>query len=179
MSRQWMYGDRRCPEFINGLHNFLDVAEANKRNGFMCCPCSVCKNTKDYSSSKTLHIHLLQYGFISGYNCWTKHGEIWVIMEDNEEEEDDDNDPMFPKHGGTTMGEEAEEEAIVDEPPADDLGRAILDAQINCEGENKRLKLERMLEDHKKLLYQNCEDGQKKAGYHTGIAAMEDREWCI
>src|SRR5664279_5348476 len=164
MSRQWIYGDRRSPEFINGLHKFLRVAEANKRNGFICCPCSVCKNTKDYSSSKTLHFHLLQSGFMSGYNCWTKHGERGVIMEDNEEEEDDDNYPMFPEHGGTTMGEEAEEEAIVDEPPADDLGRAILDAQINCESENERLKLERMLEDHKKLLYPNCEDGQKKLG---------------
>src|SRR5664279_5201851 len=129
MSRQWMYGDRHSPEFINGLHNFLRVAEANKRNGFICCPCSVCKNTKDYSSSKTLHFHLLSSGFMSGYNCWTKHGERGVIMEDNGEEEDDDNYPMFPEHGGTTMGEEAEEEAIVDEPPADDLGRAIADAK--------------------------------------------------
>ena len=38
------------------------------------------------------------------------------------------------------------------------------DAQINCGSENERLKLERMLEDHKKLLYPNCEDGQKKLG---------------
>ena len=48
------------------------------------------------------------------------------------------------------MGEdEAEEEPIVDEPD-DDFGRAILDAQINRVSENGRLKLERMLEDHKK-----------------------------
>ena len=60
------------------------------------------------------------------------------------------------------MGEdEAEEEFIVDEPD-DDLCRAILDALINCESENGRLKLEHMLEDHKKLLYPNYEDGQKK-----------------
>ena len=95
MNRQWMYDDRRSPEFINGMHNFMRVAEENKRNSFMCCPCGVCKNTKDYSSSKVLHNHLLQYGFMSDYNCWTKHGETWVITEDNEEEEDDDNYP-FP-----------------------------------------------------------------------------------
>ena len=89
-----MYGDRRSPEFINGMHKFLRVAETNKKqNGFIICPCSVFQNTKDYSSSKTLHFYLLQSGFISGYNCWTKHGEIGVIMEDNEEEEDDDNNP--------------------------------------------------------------------------------------
>ena len=156
-----MYDDRRSPEFINGLNSFLGVAEANKRNGFMCCPCGVCKNTKDYSSSKMLHSHLFRHGFMSGYNCWTKHGEKGVVMEDNEEEEDDDNYPMFPEYGGTTMGE-AEEEAS--DEPADDLGRAIVDAHRNCESEKERLKLERMLEDHKKLLYPNCEDDKKKLG---------------
>ncbi|KAK1652056.1 hypothetical protein QYE76_069861 [Lolium multiflorum] len=67
------------------------------------------------------------------------------------------------------MGEdEAEEEPIFDEPifddPDDDLGRAILDAKISCGSEKERLKLEKMLEDHKTLLYPNCEDGQKKLG---------------
>ena len=79
-------------------------------------------------------------------------------MEDPEEE-DDDNYPVFSEHGDTTMGEdEAEEEPIVDEPD-DDFGRAILDAQIKSGSENERLKLESMLEDHKKLLYPTCEDG--------------------
>ena len=85
-------------------------------------------------------------------------------MEDNEEEEDNDNYPTFTEDGDTTMREdEAEEQPIVDEPD-DDLRRVIHDAQINCESENERLKLERMLEDHRKLLYPNCEDGQKMQG---------------
>ena len=62
------------------------------------------------------------------------------------------------------MGEdEAEHEVIVDESD-EDLRRVILDEQIKCESENERSKLERMLEDHKKLVYPNCEDGQKKLG---------------
>ena len=69
---------------------------------------------------------------------------------------------MFTEDGGTTMGEdEAEEEP---DEPVDDLHRAILDSQINSGTENERLKLESMLEDHKKMLYPNCEDGQKKIG---------------
>ena len=40
----------------------------------------------------------------------------------------------------------------------------FFDAKINYGSENERLKLERMLEDHNKLLYPNCEDGQKKLG---------------
>ena len=39
MNRQWMYGDRHTSEYIKGVHDFLGVAEANKQNGFMCCPC--------------------------------------------------------------------------------------------------------------------------------------------
>ena len=57
---------------------------------------------KDYSNSRTIHYHLFENGFMPGYNCWTKHGERGVIMEDNEEEEDNDNYPMFTEHGGTT-----------------------------------------------------------------------------
>jgi hypothetical protein len=97
MSRAWMYADRRSGDFIKGVHSFLNVAEANKRNGFMCCPCGVCQNEKDYPSSKTLHIHLFRFGFMSGYNCWTKHGERGVMMEDNDEKDNDDNYPEFPE----------------------------------------------------------------------------------
>ena len=39
MNRQWMYGDRHTSEYIKGVHDFLEVAEANKQNGFVCCPC--------------------------------------------------------------------------------------------------------------------------------------------
>jgi hypothetical protein len=109
---------------------------------------------------------------MSGYNCWTKHGERGVLIEENEEEEDDDSYPGhgFHEYDGTTMGEEAEptmwegaEEEASDEP-ADDLGQAIADAKRNCASEKEKLKLHRMLEDHKKLLYPNCEDDKKKLG---------------
>ena len=93
MSRAWMYADKCSNEFIKGVREFLIVAEANKQNNFMCCPCRKCKNEKDYTDKKTLHGHLFRYGFKSGYNVWTKHGERGVMMEDNEEEEDDDNYP--------------------------------------------------------------------------------------
>jgi hypothetical protein len=97
-----MYGDRRTSQFIEGLRNFGDVAWANIQNGFMCCPCVDCENKKEYSSWKILHSHLLWKGFMPSYNCWTKHGERGVMMEDNEEEEDDD---MYPEYGDTATGE--------------------------------------------------------------------------
>ena len=60
------------------------------------------------------------------------------------------------------MREEAEEEAS--DEPADDLGRAIADTKRNCTSDLERMKLQRMLEDHKKLLYPNCEADKKKLG---------------
>src|SRR3989337_1535577 len=142
MNWQWMYGDRHTSEYIKGLHNFLEVAETNKQNGLMCCPCPICGNTKSYSDSKTLHIHLLEKGFVPHYNVWTKHGERGVMIEDNEEEEDDDNYP--PEYGDTAMGE-AEDQEEPDNVPDDDLCRVIVDAQRECPSERGKLKFDRML----------------------------------
>ena len=50
MRRHWMYNaDHRSQEFIEGVHSFLCVAEENKRDGFMCYPCAICKNLKEYA----------------------------------------------------------------------------------------------------------------------------------
>ena len=77
-----MYDDRCSPQFIKGMHTFLIAVEANKRaDGFMCCPCAVCKNDRNYSMSRTIHVHLFESGFMPHYNVWTKHGERGVMME--------------------------------------------------------------------------------------------------
>jgi hypothetical protein len=61
------------------------------------------------------------------------------------------------------MGE-AKEEVTVEDEPADDLCQVIRDAQRECESKKEKIKFERMLEDHKKLLYPTCDAGQKKLG---------------
>src|SRR4051812_8110541 len=160
MNREWMYGDRRTSEYIMGVNNFLEVAVANKENGFMCCPCTMCGNTKSYSERQTLHIHLLYKGFMPHYNVWTKHGEIGVMMEDNEEEEYDEN-YVPPEYGDAATGE-AEDQEEPDDVPDDDLRRVIVDERTQCESEKEKLKFDRMLEDHKKGLYPNCEVGITK-----------------
>ena len=166
MSRHWMYNaDRRSQDFIEGLHYFLGVAEANKRDGFICCPCALCKNLKEYSSSMSLHSHLLKSGFMSNYICWTKHGESGVMMEEGEGE-DLDIDDIIAQYGAfddTTMGGD-EEEVAVEDDLGDALGDAIRDAQQEWESEKEKVKFERMLEDHRKLLYPTAEEGQKKLG---------------
>ena len=78
--------DRQTEEYVVGMHSFLEVARANKSaKGFMCCPCSHCRNERDYYDWGTLHHHLIKYDFMPNYVVWTKHGERWVVMEDDEE----------------------------------------------------------------------------------------------
>ena len=78
-------------------------------------------------------------------------------MEGNEEEENDDNYPMFPEYGDTANGETEDEEAPDAPMSDDDFHQVIVDAHREATADEK-LKLERMLADHKKLLYQTCED---------------------
>ena len=72
-----------------------------------------------------------------------------------------------------------EEEVAAEDDLGDALGDAIRDAQQECKSEKEKVKFERMLEDHRKLLYPTAEEGQKKVGYNTGIATVEGKEWCI
>jgi hypothetical protein len=92
-------------------------------------------------------------------------------MEEDEEEEGDDDNMIF--HGfaeygafdDIAMGEVEEEGAAEEEvEPANDLDKAIRDAQRECKSEKEKIKFERMLENHKKLLYPTAEEGQKKLG---------------
>ena len=86
------------------------------------------------------------------------------MMEDNKEEEDDDN-YVFSEYGDAAMGEAAEDQEEPDDVADDDvLCRVIIDARTQCESQKEKLKLDRMLEDHKKGLYPNCEDGNTKLG---------------
>ncbi|KAK1641999.1 hypothetical protein QYE76_059804 [Lolium multiflorum] len=101
------------------------------------------------------------------------------MMEDNEEEEEDDD--MYPNYGDTATGHDEDEEAgggededeeASDEPIDDDLRRAIADAHREAETENEKRKLKGMLDDRKKKLYPNCEDGNTKLG-----ATLELLQW--
>nr|AAX95593.1 hypothetical protein [Oryza sativa Japonica Group]ABF97743.1 transposon protein, putative, CACTA, En/Spm sub-class [Oryza sativa Japonica Group] len=161
MDRQWMYADRRSKEFIDGVHYFLRVAEANRQRGFICCPCNRCKNQKEYSASRTIHFHLFESEFMPSYNCWTSHGEQGVEMEEDEVE--DDNIPNFAQYVGFEGNQTGEEEIAADgNDVADDLGQMLQDAREDCESEKEAHKLDKMLEDHRTSLYPGCEQGHKK-----------------
>jgi len=61
------------------------------------------------------------------------------------------------------MGE-ADEDEFAKNSPTDDLGQVIRDAHRDCETEKEAAKLQRMIDDHQKLLYPGCQQGHKKLG---------------
>jgi hypothetical protein len=131
MNQQWMNANKRSPEYIAGMQAFLEVAKANKNpKGFMCCPCSLCINDKDYSDWGTLHLHLIKNGFIENYVLWTMHGERGVVLEENKDEEDDHNIPDWAagQDFTHTLMEAAVEDEIPEDSHVDDLGQDPKDA---------------------------------------------------
>ena len=81
--KRWMYDvDRRTSEYMVPLKKILDVAEANRVNNIMHCPCVNCRNMKGYSKRSSLHADLVRHGFMPSYYCWTRHGERGVMMVD-------------------------------------------------------------------------------------------------
>ena len=53
---------------------------------------------------------------------------------------------------------------VAENDPSDDLGQALHNVHADCESEMERLRFQKMLEDHRKLLYPGCENGLKKVG---------------
>ena len=97
-------------------------------------------------------------------------------MEDNEEEEDDDN-YVPPEYGDAATGEVEDQEKL-DDVPNDDLCRVIVHAREKCESEKEKLKFDRMLEDHKKGLYPNCEDAtQSSVPYWNCYSGRQRMLW--
>ena len=84
-------------------------------------------------------------------------------MKDNEEEDFDDH---FPGNAGfgafdDDIPMEEPEVVVAEDDPSDDLGQALHNVRADCESETKRLKFQKILEDHHKL-YPDCENGLKK-----------------
>ena len=87
-------------------------------------------------------------------------------MEDNEEVDYDDNFCSHARLGAfddDSAMEEPETYAAENEP-TNNLGQAFCGVWEDCDSEKERMKFQKMLEDHRKLLYPGCGDGVKKLG---------------
>ena len=97
-------------------------------------------------------------------------------MEDDEEEDDQisdwtqkgafADDPMGEDSLGNTQGAAPADESL------DELDEMLRGEKEDCKKVKESKKFERMLEDHKKLLYSGCKQGHKKLG-----SALEMLQW--
>ncbi|KAL4563369.1 hypothetical protein LXL04_027410 [Taraxacum kok-saghyz] len=75
----WMYkAPRMSKPYLNGVENFISVAEANRVNNgsrSISCPCNNCKNFLSFIDTGEIEYHLLHDGFVPNYTCWSRHGE--------------------------------------------------------------------------------------------------------
>jgi hypothetical protein len=83
--------------FIEGLETFLETAAKYKKSEdisdvhYICYPCVDCSNEKKTRDIEEICEHLFARGFMSGYTCWTEHGEHnEVVLEDTDVGGDDD-----------------------------------------------------------------------------------------
>ena len=124
--------DRRSMKFIDGVHEFIKIAEDHKYCGFVRCPCKNCKNEKDYSSSITIHSHLFSSGFMPNYYVWTNHGERGIMLDNIEE--DDDRIPDFAGNYGALFDDTA-----MGEPEEDAEGHDVEDDMFAKQKKNREI----------------------------------------
>ncbi|WVZ67311.1 hypothetical protein U9M48_016408 [Paspalum notatum var. saurae] len=90
--RGWMYlGIQTCNEYLSGLKSFIRAAEedmVNHHKSAIYYPCLDCLNKRKFSSSMTVHAHLIICGFMEDYKCWNKHGEEGLNDRDLLDDED-------------------------------------------------------------------------------------------
>jgi hypothetical protein len=89
-------------------------------------------------------------------------------MEDDEDADDNNNIPdlahLYEAGAFDDTPMDEAEENTVEKQPHDELGQVLLDAQRDSETVKESKKFEKMLEDHKKLLYPDCKQSHIKLG---------------
>jgi hypothetical protein len=85
---------------MNKAQEFIDCAFSVPSDQGVKCPCSRCRNTLR-EDKRMLTPHLCKFGFMSGYEVWTHHGEIvhqrttFVAKEDDDRSGGDKMDEVF------------------------------------------------------------------------------------
>jgi len=69
----WMYNTDRLQRVRAGMRKFLRVAEENKRDSFMYCPCAVCMNLKEFCSSRSIQFLMYSYSITHVVLCRLVH----------------------------------------------------------------------------------------------------------
>jgi hypothetical protein len=93
----WDKGGNYTNEWMDKAIAFLDHAFLWTK--IVCCPCSICQNSRCLKGKRTIVIHLCKNSFVSGYEVWTFYGESGsrVVAEDEHDCDMGDVDRMDEK----------------------------------------------------------------------------------
>lgn len=156
MDKSWMYSDRTKPYYRDGVDAFIKFAThtyeqdiaSGKRKPYnegkvkFLCPCVKCLNVYVHKA-RNVKLHLCIYGFIRNYAVWTEHGEgkessWWTPLDVNGSDGPHSDEPA---HAAETTR----------------MVNALAGEKYSKESE----KMQRILDDAQKPLYEGCEDFTK------------------
>ena len=199
MDRRWMYHEKRVTEaFMAGVTEFLQAVKeymVHSKNKWVTCPC---KDYKKMMSTKDLHQiqgHLIKRGFVSGYTCWTNHGEDQITEDDDYYEEqsagqcqsntymDDDTfmhdveDTTIYTSTGDHETQASQDTSQVDKPEGerDTLSQMLRDNIADCMDDKLYKKYLGMIEDSEKGMYPGCKLQYSKLATVLEILQMKEK----
>jgi hypothetical protein len=85
----WKKSEAHTTEWMNKTREFVDRALSGPLDEGVKSPCSRCRNTL-HEDKRMLTLHLCKFGFMSGYEVWTHHGETIHQRTASVAEEEDD-----------------------------------------------------------------------------------------
>jgi hypothetical protein len=163
MNREWMYIDNRVSQhFMEGLKTFLETAAKYKKPEnmsdvhYLWCPCVDCYSEKKTRDIEEIREHLLIRGFMSGYTCWTEHGEYKEVVGG-----DDDVDEM--NHCWTEHNMAGEDTNVRDDDNVDQTNHCWMEQNMvredtDVEGDDDVDDLDEMLRNVESEFSGKCQN---------------------
>ena len=181
--------DRRDREYFDGVTSFVTAATAyrsNERKRYICCPCVDCKNQKQWQSVERIRNHLLRRGFMPGYTCWTKLGEVETVQPGQEIEGAEDEAVQAweqiigesePVDGAQAIddSEEYSDEPVFEESFVGmeevDLHPMLCDGKGDLANDVELQRFDRLIQDSRTPLYPGCKEVHTKL--HTVLTLLQ------
>jgi hypothetical protein len=173
--------------FYRGTGNFFGdyckIQQARNMSDvhYICCSCVDYCNEKKTRDIEEIREHLLVRGFMSGYTCWTEHGEYkevvggggdvdqmnhwWteqnMAQEDTDVRDDDNADQTNNCWIEQNMAGR-EDTDVGGHDDADNLDKMLQNVESEFSGKSQNDKFSQIMKDHETQLFLGCKKEHNK-----------------
>ena len=105
---------------------------------YISCPCLDCYNEKKTSNIEEIREHLIHRGFMSGYTCWTEHGEHKEVVHEGH--------PTVEENQGNNVTVEGDNYVIADND-VDELDEMLHNVKGDFTSKSQNQKFSQMMKD--------------------------------